>query len=418
MSQSIFTQKEVGDYMNAHFVSIAAQMDKTSGDSKEIQSRYADADSLGHTYQVHDLPTYLFFSPYGVALHRFSGSTNDGKSFISKVSDAMDPDKQYYTILARCREHQGDSVFIRQALNSALNYGDNTNAMIIGNYYMNCIKTPISRSNIPLIGELFSTSNDRAFQLYLTNAPIVDSLMENPDYVEQHMAVKVIFKENISPLFNSSAPIVWQKIASDMKAKYPTLGPGFLALLESKFQYDIGHEIKTQVYKEGAPPADWKTISENLTLRFPGYDCQQIILEQMAAYYNDKGIWDSCGKAAESLMKKYGNILGNREINNIAWYYVFLHSTDTTLLVEALDWSARTIRDYPHADHVYTDTYANLLFKNGKKDEAITWEKKAIELAQKNHAKQKVLDTYEINLKKMQNGDQTWKGRDSQDYWQ
>ena len=52
---------------------------------------------------------------------------------------------------------------------------------------------------------------------------------------------------------------------------------------------------------------------------------------------------------------------------------------------------------------MYIDTYANLLYKLGKKDEAITWEQKALDLAPEGEKK-----SYEETLDKMKKGEKTW----------
>ena len=57
---------------------------------------------------------------------------------------------------------------------------------------------------------------------------------------------------------------------------------------------------------------------------------------------------------------------------------------------------------YPHAPF-FMDTYANILYKMGKKDDAIAWEQKAIEAAGPQAKYQ-----YENMLAKMQKGEKTW----------
>ncbi len=49
-----------------------------------------------------------------------------------------------------------------------------------------------------------------------------------------------------------------------------------------------------------------------------------------------------------------------------------------TCVAGALDWSKRSFQDKPNP--MYMDTYANILYKMGKKDEAIAWEQKASDL--------------------------------------
>jgi hypothetical protein len=50
---------------------------------------------------------------------------------------------------------------------------------------------------------------------------------------------------------------------------------------------------------------------------------------------------------------------------------------------------------------MFMDTYANLLYKIGKKEDAVAWEQKAINLS----TDKKV---YQESLDKMNNGEKTW----------
>ena len=66
------------------------------------------------------------------------------------------------------------------------------------------------------------------------------------------------------------------------------------------------------------------------------------------------------------------------ELNNLAWSYVETMK-DKADWTKALAWSARAIE--LDRDPNFLDTYANLLYKLGKKDEAIKIETEALEKA-------------------------------------
>jgi tetratricopeptide (TPR) repeat protein len=67
-----------------------------------------------------------------------------------------------------------------------------------------------------------------------------------------------------------------------------------------------------------------------------------------------------------------------------------------TCVKEALEWSKRSFKD--KENHMYLDTYANILYKLGNKEEAIKWEEKAIALG----------GDYNDTLEKMKKGEKTW----------
>jgi hypothetical protein len=55
------------------------------------------------------------------------------------------------------------------------------------------------------------------------------------------------------------------------------------------------------------------------------------------------------------------------------------------------------------------DTYANLLYKQGRRSEAISWEKKAIELLQNEVHFVDYRKDFESTIEKMKRGVPTWK---------
>ena len=66
---------------------------------------------------------------------------------------------------------------------------------------------------------------------------------------------------------------------------------------------------------------------------------------------------------------------------------------------EALEWSKRSFKD--KEEPMFIDTYANIIYKLGQKEEAIKWEEKALALS--NNEK-----TYQETLDKMKKGEKTW----------
>jgi hypothetical protein len=89
-----------------------------------------------------------------------------------------------------------------------------------------------------------------------------------------------------------------------------------------------------------------------------------------------RGNWNNYFAAAKVLVEKYKNKDANF-INSVSWT-IFEKSQDKTQLAEAELWSKRCVQMMPAP--AFLDTYACLLYKNGKKSDAIITEKKAIEL--------------------------------------
>ena len=92
----------------------------------------------------------------------------------------------------------------------------------------------------------------------------------------------------------------------------------------------------------------------------------------------------------------------SQALNGVAWDF-FKKVTDIKPLENALRWSKRSLEIYPN-NHMFIDTYANLLYKLGRKQEAIVNETEALRLASESKSDTKV---YENTLKKMKADEKT-----------
>jgi tetratricopeptide (TPR) repeat protein len=98
-------------------------------------------------------------------------------------------------------------------------------------------------------------------------------------------------------------------------------------------------------------------------------------------------------------MKDYNNKASADELNNFAWT-VFENCKDLACVKEALEWSKKSFDG--NNNPMFIDTYANILYKLGNKQEAIKWEEKALALSNNDKEIQTTLD-------KMKKGEKTWK---------
>jgi tetratricopeptide (TPR) repeat protein len=100
-------------------------------------------------------------------------------------------------------------------------------------------------------------------------------------------------------------------------------------------------------------------------------------------------------------MQQFGTHATPTDLNDYAWT-VFQNCPDMTCVADALDWSKRSFKDQPNP--AFMDTYANILYKMGRKDDAITWEQKAADLTPAADEKAGYLST----IDKMKKGEKTW----------
>jgi tetratricopeptide (TPR) repeat protein len=87
--------------------------------------------------------------------------------------------------------------------------------------------------------------------------------------------------------------------------------------------------------------------------------------------------------------------------NNMVYSTMFKHCNDRAILEQASKWIKLVCEAQP-GEQDYLDTYANVLYKLGKKKKAIELEEKAASMNTRNS--KEIFD----NLQKMKEGQPTW----------
>ena len=350
MSANIFPLEEVGNVFNDKFISIKIQLDSTANDNEEVKSWFKDAFAIAKEYNVRAYPTYLFFDPNANIVHRAVGSS-DAKEFITKAENAMNPDKQYYALINQYKKGNKEPAFLKKAALAAMDAYDMDNGEMISNEYLATQKDLYTKENLDFISIFTLNSKDAGFKAMLKNPAKADAVLGNG--VAEGLIQRIIIKE------------------------------------------EILNKLRGQQSQ-----ADWKNISAGLNKKYP-LQAAEALSKGKVMFYQSKGDWNNFQTAVVSYMNKYGAKASVGELNNYAWT-VFENCKDMTCVAEALEWSKRSFKDNNEPGLI--DTYANILYKMGKKDEAIAWEEKAMNLAGEND-KQGFKET----LEKMQKGEKTLK---------
>jgi thioredoxin-related protein len=343
MDKTVFTDASVGKYMNDSFISLRVQMDSTTNDVTNIKLLYPLAKTFTEKYQIASLPTFLFFSSNGTLLHKGIGGKTT-KSFNLLIKDANNPDKQYYTKVTNWRigktpvtDLPALAILVRNE------YKDKTIAKEIArdyiSRYLNLLEGSrfYSNENLSFITEFASvvTSGDNVFKFIYNNSGTVDSIMKIKDYAK--IAIKVVVtNEEINPIVNKADNALktpdWE-LAEKVVARKFNKVIAYLSVLDAKVNW----------YNKNR-----KTVEHTI-----------YFVKQMEAYGVDRAPFDY--------------------LNAAAWN-VFKYSNDKKMIKKALAWSNMSISKSVSGYDSLTcmDTKACLLYKIGKKAEAINVEEEAM----------------------------------------
>ena len=352
MDQEIFVEDTVGTFYNANFINVRYQIDTTNKDLPEIKNRYADASYINHFYRIKGYPTFLYFNPNGELVHRELGScTTD--MFIDRGKHSMSPETQYYTQLKKYNNGERSSSFLKNlAMLSLHAYEDSVTAQV-SKLYLSSVGNTFTVDDYKFINEVTSTISDTGFTIMLHHQKDFESAV-GAEAFHNHL--------------------IYLIEAGEVKAHY---------------NFENWNEQK------------WTSYTKDLSSKYP--DLSDEVLFNIKSYrYQREGNWKELIKLVDNYRSTH--TIANQNLNNFAWT-IFLQCTDAICLDKALEWSKATFTNQSPVEPGYMDTYANILYKLGKKKEALEWEKKAQSIAQSQGAPkswgQDVVD-------KMNKGKKTW----------
>jgi thioredoxin-related protein len=351
MRNTIFPQPEMGSFFNDKFVSVEVQLDSTAKDDDRVKSWYADAHHLMTQYSIQAFPTYLIFAPDGRLVHRVVGGRETAGEFIGVVRESFDSTKQYYTQLRQFEAGRRDTSFLRRLAQQSLDAYDMADGAKVFNAWLTTQPNPYTPTGLHLMEEFTHHTNDPGFAVFLHHAPQVNKILG----------------ENEA-----------QRLVADIL---------------------LGEYVLPQIRTAGANEPDFHSISNAIAAKYPA-QADEVTASGKVLYYKRKKDWPHFQTAIVAYMKKYGAHATPYQLNDYAWT-VFNNCPDMSCVADALNWSKQSFKDKPNP--MYMDTYANILYKMGRKDEAINWEQKAADLSTGEDR-----TGYQKTIDKMKKGDKTW----------
>lgn len=351
MAKNIFPQEEVGQFFNANFINLKVQLDTTANDNIEVKLWYKDAHDIMVNYQVKVFPTYLFISPNGMLVHRAVGAS-DAATFIQKGKNALDPTKQYYTLLQHYKAGDQKPGLLKMLAEAATEAYELEAASEFAGKYFRTQSDLFTAENVAFLNKFTNNTSDTGFTLMLKNPEKFEAVLGKAE-ARTKVRFMILGSDLLPKIFNAPGVPQWEEITTNAEKLYGPAG-------------------------------------------------KEAVASAKLYYYQREGQWNEFAEALMNYTQAYPDNLRPLELNYFA-RSVLENCDDRACLERAVEMGKKAAEV---SDPAYKDTYANLLYKAGKKVEAIKAQEEAIALAKStNHSN---TSGFESNLQKMKKGERTW----------
>ena len=156
MDKEIFSQQEVGDYINKRFVSYKLNAEKGEG----IQ--------LAQEFSVAAFPTLLFVSSQGEVIHRDTGY-KDKEALFSLVNEALDPEKNFSVIEKEYNNGNRDRAFLLKYFKALRKVGGSPDYKL-GDYLATLSQEDLlNKENYDLIMQYGYNVKGKTFKILIDN---------------------------------------------------------------------------------------------------------------------------------------------------------------------------------------------------------------------------------------------------------
>jgi thioredoxin-related protein len=390
MNNEVFPLAEVGNVYNTNF--ICYQLDVEKGEGIEI----------GKKYNIDMYPTYLFIDRNEKCFFRAAG-VKEAKEFIALSTSALFAMNDTIPITVWEKEYiekKNDTTFLLAYINKRSRL-----SLFVATLFDEYLK---------LIPEEERTS-DAVLEVYKKE---VHSLNEHTFAVEYLLKNKAKFigKHNNSfndYLYQTANHTIWNDVRS--KSKNDELLAIAVEAYDQLPKNTIGgqrDEIYIDYYFWTRETEKYMKYATNfcnnylVKLSADSIDqTDQMFVKRLTEQSNSITYSEDISKSIEQAISSSKHMTRDRigdKLNNFAWE-VFKRVSDTETLKDALRWSGRSL-ELSINDPRRLDTYANLLHKLGRKEEAIAKEEEALR-----YAAEKDRKGFTETLLKMKAGEKTWK---------
>lgn len=386
MDKNVYVNDSVGDCLNQGIIAVKVQMDQTAKDDEHVKGWYPDAQTIGKECRIEAYPTFVFLSPTGLVVHKDVGYKNVA-DLVEMARAAIQPGKVYYDPYAAYdrlvfdykqgilhydsllymikRAQKFDTALARQLIKAQTDHLLTLNA-----------NERYTKETIEFWSQFIISSKARSFKFFYQDGDHIDRVMNQKGYAAT-VVDKTIFHEVVIPF---------------MKEQNRNNSIAVTGMY-------VGGRKQEPDYSE----ANWKELEKRIRHQFNRQYAHRNVIAARIEWYKRHNNDEALFKYSLLQFKQYPPSVPadkTNYINDIGWN-AFLHVRDKKMLTEITSYIQKEAEKSPKHFLLF-DTYANLLYKLGKKEEAIVWEQKAIDVADRS-----VVEEYKIALEQMKRGEPT-----------
>jgi thioredoxin-related protein len=334
MANDVFPQPEVSSFFNDKFINVALQFDETKKDDADTKRWRAEVKKIEKEYNVNAYPTYLFFTPDGAMVHTIIGGS-DAKTFVIKAKEALDPKTQLVNLKKQYADGNRSPEFLKVFIEVLGRSWDDQVTEVI-NVYLPTQKDLLTKENLQLIARATQKSTDPGFKTVQQHTREFDAV--NGPGRSRGLIGDIAFDELVLPIIRKNG------------AKVSKGGMYF-------YTGDLNKNI------------DWAAVKTKVSVQYPDL-ADEILAKSKLRYFRDLKDWPKYTEAATAFASKYNDIEHADQINTYS-NDIFLFTDDKKCLEEAMSMTKQLFAINGANNDWYLITYANLLYKTGKKEEAL-----------------------------------------------
>jgi thioredoxin-related protein len=388
-----FQSVDLKDLFAKNFISVRVNLETEEG------------RKLGDQFDVKNGPVSLFIDPNGNVLNRFNGVAGAGFIYVEQADIALklrggkqlsDYAKEY---AAGARSQKFMEEYITKRRRAAMPVSD------LLETYTGALPLD-SLSNYRMIKFIYTHGPSLDSKVYkaiqaVTPRTVIDSLYKNVPYQEAVAMNSAIISTTMQKAIQKKDRSLAYQLSSFIQGTYsPEYMQGMIAGKRNTVRYLYEIKDTVQYIREAIQFLD------QIHMRMTADSLKKIDAKLM----NPPAPTSTTKKSHPQMMMPQSQFF-HMDLNEHAWH-VFQMSMKTDDLERALKWSYQSQEFfnslYKNTAHpmrlgnpAYMDTYAQLLYKLDRKEEAIQWQTKAVEaqkITGRGHA------SYEVTLEKMKDG--------------